>query len=301
MSILSIFIMCHNRPQETREAVLSILHQTDADFEFTISDNSTTDEVEQLVKSEFPQVDYIRHRPMTLDHINRCVERAKTPYVCIFHDDDLMGPDFVAEMKHAIARHPEAVAIGCNAIIQELGQPQSCLSFTALGDTEWIDSGHALAARYFSRHQMGIAPFPCYVYKKASARAVPFPTGGGKYADVSWLLSLARTGPFVWINKPLMIYRLHNSNDGRIESRRDRLRLLRFIKKNVHWLGKDILDDYRCSFIYKPVFRQPADHQPTRHRIASAFLRGYAWRRYARPGNYVAAVRRAWIKAQHSQ
>lgn len=297
MSTLSIFIMCHNRPRETREAIQSVLAQTDRDFTLTISDNSTTDDVEHLVKTEFPQLHYLRHRPMTLDHINRCLDAANSSHICIFHDDDLMGPDFVAEMKKAMTAYPQAVAIGCNAIIEEFGTARRKPSFLAWGDIQWIRSPHELAARYFSRHQLGIAPFPCYVYNRQLLGETRFPFDGGKYADVTWLLSLAHRGPIAWLNKPLMTYRLHASNDGKQESRRDRLRFLRFLKRNVTWLGQDILDDYRCSFIYKPMVRQPQVSHPRRHRTATTFLGGYSWRRYARLGTYTAALRRAWTKA----
>ena len=301
MDNLSVFIMCHNRPRETREAIRSVLAQTDRNFTLTISDNSTTDEVETLVRSEFPQLSYVRHRPPTPDHINRCIQAARTSHVCVFHDDDLMGADFVADMRHAIQRFPQAAAIGSNAIIEEFGIANRYPSFRARHTFRVLHSPHDLAACYFSRHQLGIAPFPGYVYNRQHAIATPFPTGGGKYADVTWLLSLAHRGLIVWVNKPLITYRLHGGNDGKNESRRDRLRFLRFLKSNVNWLGRDILDDYRCSFIYKPVVRQQPENSPGRQRTAMAFLRTYAWRRYARLSTYTAAIRRAWIKALTSR
>lgn len=297
MSTLSIFIMCHNRPRETREVIRSVLAQSDRDFTLTISDNSTTDDVEVLVRSEFPQLHYVRHQPMTIDHINRCVEASTATHVCIFHDDDLMDPRFVMEMKRAIERFPQAAAIGCNAIIEEFGVSNRHPSFRARGDVEWIRTTKELAARYFSRHQLGIAPFPGYVYNRQCAQAEPFPVGGGKYADVTWLLKLARIGPIVWLNQPLMTYRLHGSNDGKNESRRDRLRFLRFVKCNLSWLGRDILDDYRGSFIYKPIALQNLSAHPMRQRIAQEFLGAYTLRRYCRLRTYTAAFRRAWVKA----
>jgi len=41
-----------------------------------------------------------------------------------------------------------------------------------------------------------------------------------------------------------MIYRLHGNNVGNIESMRDRLRLLAYLKKNRAVYGEGILNDY---------------------------------------------------------
>lgn len=92
MSSLTIFVLCHNRPDFTRQTLRSILDQTDGDFELVVSDNSSNDEVEQMVRAEFPQVDLRRRVPMfrQLEHFNRCIDEAETDYFCLFHDADLI-------------------------------------------------------------------------------------------------------------------------------------------------------------------------------------------------------------------
>jgi len=291
--------MCHNRPDMTRETVVSVLEQADQDFKFVISDNSSNDEVEQLVKSEFPFLNYVRHKPMTLDHIGLCMRSAVTDYVCVFHDDDLLKNNFVTEVKKAIHESPEAVAIGCNAFIEEYGVLNKHPSFMALNKKVKITTPHQLASRYFSRHQLGIAPFPSYVYKRNSALLSPLDTNSGKHADVAWLLSLLKLGPIIWINQKLMTYRIHGDNDGLLESRRDRLKLLQFIKRNLSWLGVDIIEDYRCSFVYKPLIRstQILGYNVNRCNVASLFLHYYSCRRYSRLSTYTNAIYRAWVKA----
>lgn len=288
--------MCHNRPREARHAIRSILAQSDLDFSLTISDNSSTDEVETLVKTEFPQVKFVRHRPMTPDHINCCVQAANSDYICVFHDDDVMSQDYVANMRLLMTRYPNAVAFGSNAKVEYFGKTNRLPSFLECGAEVLIKKPHELAARYFSRHQLGIAPFPSYVYKRSIALETPIEYLKGKYADVIWLLRLAFNGDIVWINKSLMTYRIHAESDGQQESRRDRLRLLCFLKSNIPWIGRDILDDYRCSFIYKPLVFKEKVANPARLHIAINFLRVYTWRRYIRFYTYKSAINRAWVK-----
>lgn len=282
----------------TRDAVISVLAQADQDFKFVISDNSSNDDVEQLVKSEFPFLNYVRHKPMVLDHIGWCMKSAVTDYVCVFHDDDLLKNNFVTEMKKTINESPEAVAIGCNAFIEEYGVLKKHPSFIAIKKTVKITTPHQLASRYFSRHQLGIAPFPSYVYKRSCALLSPLDKNSGKHADVAWLLSLLNLGPIIWINQKLMIYRIHGENDGLLESRRDRLKLLQFIKRNLSWLGVDIIEDYRCSFVYKPLVRGTSlsECNANRRNVASLYLRYYTCSRYGRLSTYTNAICRAWVK-----
>jgi glycosyltransferase involved in cell wall biosynthesis len=297
MSTLSVFVLCHNRPDSARQTLLSILEQTDKYFELVISDNSSNDEVERMVRTEFPQVDYRRRLPMLmqLEHFNRCIDEAQTDYFCLFHDDDLMHPDFVQRTKAVLDSHPEVIACCGNALLESFGKIEPRASFRSLGELEWISSPRNLARRYFSRAQSGIAPFPGYVYRRRSVGGVRLPLEGGKYSDVTWLLSLAMKGPMVWLAKPLMTYRMHGGNDGGIESPRDRLRFLAFVKRSVRILGKDLLADYRCSFIYKPMGSRETT-SPARRDLARSFLRHYGWTRYANLSLYGALVRRAIIK-----
>jgi GT2 family glycosyltransferase len=297
METLTIFVLCHNRPDFVRQTLYSVQSQRDADFQLVVSDNSSTNDVEAVVRSEFPELDYRRRVPALepLAHFNRCIDEAKTDYFCLFHDDDLMDAEFVQEMKAVLDRYPQAIAAGCNARTESLGKIEPRPSFRSLGQREWINSPRDLARRYFARAQSGFAPFPGYVYRTSAVGTLRILEDGGKYGDVTWLLRLAMKGRMVWIRRPLMTYRIHGGNDGSTESPRDRLRFLSFLKSNLNALGKDVLADYRCSFIYKPLMRnfQVPDH---RRDLARRFLRYYSWSRYSRPSLYGALLRRALIK-----
>ena len=299
MEKLSIYILCHNRPEDARQAVRSVLAQRDGDFTLTVSDNSSNDDVQRMMKTDFPEVLYVRRVPMlpALAHFNRCIDEAPDGYFCLFHDDDLMGPDFVAEVHASLQALPTTIALGCNAHIESFGQLQKKPSFLSSRNIETISSARDLAARYFSRAQSGIAPFPSYVYHKPQLGQLRFKLDGGKYSDVTWLLNLAMKGHIRWISKPLMTYRIHTSNDGATESRRDRLRFLAFIKKNRTMLGSEVLQDYRCSFIYKTFLKSADLSHPSRNRLAQAFVQHYRWARYARFDTYEALFKRALVKA----
>ncbi|MDH5206067.1 MAG: glycosyltransferase family 2 protein, partial [Hylemonella sp.] len=241
---------------------------------------------------------YVRRNPMlpALEHFNQCIDEASGTHFCLFHDDDLMSPDFVQQARAAMVAFPDAVAIGCNAHVESDGALQARPSFLSPHQYDFIASPSNLGMRYFGRLQSGIAPFPGYVYHRALVGDQRFHADEGKYSDVTWLLRLAKRGSIVWINKPLMIYRMHGGNDGLIESRRDRLRFLAYLKRHRASLGEGLLQDYRCSFIFKPIAKQDIVSHPARRRLAQRFLQRYRWQRYARLDTYRAALRRALVK-----
>ena len=298
MEKLSIFILCHNRPEDARQVIRSVLAQSDTAFTLTISDNSSTDDVQRMVRNAYPDVNYVRRVPMlpALEHFNQCISEVQTDYFCLFHDDDIMGPDFVAEFGGYLQRFPKMMAYACNANTESFGKLQPKPFFLSLRKTQTVSSPRDLAGRYFSRAQSGYAPFPAYVYNKEQIGQIRFDPQGGKYADVTWLLRLSMKGPILWISKPLMTYRIHAGNDSATESRRDRLRFLAYIKKNRTLLGEAVLQDYRYSFIYKTALKSPDLAHPVRRRIADAFVKHYHWSRYMRFGTYQALTRRALTK-----
>lgn len=254
---MAIILLTHNRTKQAFEAILSILNQTNPDFELTVSDNSDTDSLGDLIKSNTQKnpsllrVVYIK-RPKVLpalEHVNLCLSEVVSDYFCFFHDDDLMLPNFTSKFFMAQSQFPAAVAFGANALTEKNGVSGKPF-FQSVGFHTVGITPKKLTERYFSRHQLGVAPFPSYVYKKSAIKPLRFDSDWGKYGDVTWLLTVASCGEIIWINEPLMIYRLHDGNDSLTESRRDRLKFLAFIKKNIDKFYKGLLSDYRF-FIYK--------------------------------------------------
>jgi len=298
MEYLTIYILCYNRPDFARQAILSVLGQTYQAFKLIVSDQSRNDDVEHIVRGEFPEVCYIRRSSALkhLEHFNLCIQEATSDYYCLFHDDDIMSPDFVEVMSKCMLDFPTAAAIGCNGIIERKGKPEPRTSFRSFRRYELIDTPRNIAERHFSRAQSGIAPFPSYIYNRRLAGDLRFQVEGGKYADVTLLLEIVQKGPIIWINQPLMTYRIHDNNVGNIESLRDRLRFFGYLKKFRPLFGEELIKDYRYSFIYKKVLRAHSGNHSKRRQAAVSFLNNYRWTLYTRPSHYRALVIRALVK-----
>lgn len=288
---LTIFVQCYNRAAFARQAIESVLRQTNKNFRLVISDNSNNDEMHLLILAEFPTLEYRKRVPSisSLDHFNLSISEADTEYLCLFHDDDLMEPDYVDAMLKTIELHPYAVAYSCNAAVIDEENVPNDESFESRDAYITIENPRALAGRYFSRHPNGFAPFPAYIYRSSIVKNIPLnPTTGGKYSDFTWLLDISKVGPIVWNSAKLVRYRIHASNDGGFESARDRLRLLGYLKRNTTLVGKNIISDYRF-FLYKKLCGDwIADRKyPARHeKFFKRYLRMYRLQRLFRPETY---------------
>ncbi len=253
MNALTIFLVTHNRPQEALIAIASILCQNDSRFNLVVSDNSSNHELSELMRLHYPAVEYRKrnHYANYWDHWNKCIEEVETTYFVLFHDDDSMLPNFVNSFWAAQKTFPKAIAYGCNAIIKHYGRVTG-ISFLSINAYEQFICAKPLLARYFSRHQLGISPFPSYIYRKSVSNPTFFNTNAGKYADVQWLSRLTENGSIIWIAEPVMIYNLHDTNEGKVESIKDRLKFLSYLKNHNNLSKSIVLVSYR-RFLYKKI------------------------------------------------
>jgi len=79
-------------------ALESAIHQTYKDIEIIISDNCSTDNTEELVRSyNDERIKYIKQpKPLhPIDNFNYCLEIAQGDYFLMLHDDDIIDTDFI--------------------------------------------------------------------------------------------------------------------------------------------------------------------------------------------------------------
>lgn len=291
MTKLTIFIQCYNRAAFARQAIESVLRQSNNEFRLVISDNSDNDEMSCLMLSEFPTLEYRRRVPSlpAISHFNKSISETDTEFLCLFHDDDLMEPGYVDAMLKMIELNPNAVAYACNAAIIDKENVPNDESFESRDAYIIIGNPRALAGRYFSRFPNGFAPFPAYIYRSSVVKNIPLnPQSGGKYSDLTWLLELSKIGPIVWSSDKLIRYRIHASNDGGFESARDRLKLLGYLKINAPFVGMNIISDYRF-FLYKKLCKDWIVNRKFSARYEKCFinyLRMYRLQRLFRAETY---------------
>lgn len=235
MESLQVYILSRDRPVFLKQAIDSILNQKFLiEFELIISDNSEGSDVEKMIAKSYSQrkFKYFKVRsPMSAqDHYQLVVSKLKTEFAILFHDDDIVGSNYINDMFQAI-KNDNAVAVGCNAKIFNNNILDAKKNTHSFDKPKRFDSEKNFLRQYLPGNK-GNAPYPSYIYRtkylKKAFLHIPIQ---GKHSDVAMLSSLLSFGEILWLEKTLMYYRVHDSNDSAIENIPDRIRLMNYMKK----------------------------------------------------------------------
>lgn len=227
---IQIIILSRNRVRSLARAIDSALSQkrVNAEIQILVSDNSTNNEVQELVESKYPAVAYKRRSPPThvWDHYRQAIRDAEGDFVVLFHDDDVLLPSYCEEIMSGFAQYKTAAAIGCNAIKvdnagEKLGLFHTHVANKLITDEAWFLSQYIPQ----KRPEQGVAPFPSYCYKKEALKADHINERNGPCGDVAFVAAKLHFGPLVWLSKPLMEYTVHR-NSGSAELTPDDYRRL---------------------------------------------------------------------------
>ena len=102
---IQIFIATHNRAEYLMQSLDSILNQSAGVKEVTILDNESTDNTELVVKQLADKnVKYIKTSGF-LGNYYKAKEIADKKYCMIFHDDDILHPDYLKIVLKLLNKH----------------------------------------------------------------------------------------------------------------------------------------------------------------------------------------------------
>ena len=112
-----------NRSSKLRSCIQSVLSSTSRPDEIIVVDDASTDDTARMVRSEFPDVQLIRHETETFagGSINDGILASKRPYVLIIDDDNVIHRDLIRSLHALISSRPEIGVVG--PITYWLAQP----------------------------------------------------------------------------------------------------------------------------------------------------------------------------------
>jgi glycosyltransferase involved in cell wall biosynthesis len=251
-TVVQLFILSCDRIDFCRETVASAIAQTYENYQIIVSDNSEREDVADMLAREFPSVGVIRRRPPlpALDHFNKLIDEAVAPLMVLFHDDDVLEPQYISRMVALLELYPEVAAVGCNA---RLLKGNRLTQHPFMGDykgAHLLPKPIDLLEPYLSLSLISPAPFPGYMYRTNAIKGLGLTfDSGGKHADVSFLTSIFARAPILWTDECLFRYRFHESNDSSQESIANRLTWLRHIYRTTGIVPKsNSIVDYK--FLY---------------------------------------------------
>ena len=218
MPLVSINIPCYNQLPLARRTVESALAQSFTDIEIILHDDGASDEYRGYVESlGDPRVSYRRNpnRLGAMQNMFAALDSGRGKYTMSFHEDDLLGSEYIAAAVAILESHPHCAFVACE--LREFDQEPPAAELTQPAPYPAFDMFED-GGGFVRGILRGIEPmFGSVVYRRAAlehARA-----RHDKYAtlvDRPYLLSIIESG---WaaavIREPLVWYRRHGHGDTR--------------------------------------------------------------------------------------
>jgi hypothetical protein len=254
MNKLAIYILTKDRYDFAIQCIKSAILNTNADV--IVSDCSTNNfllERINIIKSKTNCKIYykFRERPIEqFEHISLIIKENNYEYFTIFHDDDILHPDYSLKMLK-IHESGDYIAVGCNFNLIDVNNmklKQNTIYFSSrkIGLKRLLNSYCKFS---FLRHPC----FSGYMYKKDNlVNIFPSINDGGTWSDLAFILRLTDFGNIAWCKDELMSYRIHSNNLSKKEKIIDRVKITNFLKKKFH-LKKysSFIIQYKLKYLIK--------------------------------------------------
>ncbi len=112
--LVSVCIPTYNKARYLKKSLESIIDQTYDNLEIIVSDNVSTDNTKEIVKSFTDNRVKYRRNPTNIgcyNNCNECLKVAKGEFVSFYHSDDIYEPDIVEKEVELLQNHIDVVAV----------------------------------------------------------------------------------------------------------------------------------------------------------------------------------------------
>lgn len=215
--LLTVALPTRNGARHLGETLRSILAQDRAEFELIVADDRSVDDTVQIVRSiagDRAHVQVNSERLGLAGNWNRCLERARTPWVNVFHQDDVMRPGHLEAQLQVISGNSSLgmVCSGGDVIDDDGSQVSSTV-------VEWPairDHDEFFAPGAFVRELAYSNPVRCSAVslrRSAHAELGGFDPDWRYAVDWEFWARLARRYPIAWIHQPTIAVRWHPASE----------------------------------------------------------------------------------------
>ncbi len=214
--LVSVIVPTFNRKELLKETVESILSQSFANFELIIIDNMSEDGTKQYVENILDKrVKYLRNANGGIIAINRNlgIKNALGKYIAFCDDDDLWLPEKLSEQINVMESDADAALCYTNA--------------QSFKDVNIIIENKVFKKEYFTSHYRkllrgNVIPTSSVLLRREVTEIV------GKFnenirlmtvEDYDFWLRIAHQYKLIYINLPLIKYRINNNGNLGVKSK----------------------------------------------------------------------------------
>jgi glycosyltransferase involved in cell wall biosynthesis len=248
---LEVFVLTYNRAHFLQQTLTSLCNQTVGGFRIVVLDNGSTDNTPEIIKNFEPSGVELCRSEQNLGatwNFNRAKALASRKWVMVFHDDDLLHPNYIEVAMDLISEHQDTVLIGSAMTFEEAPENNFWreLSNEAI-KCERASDFAALLYRGFPFH------FASTIYRTDLLKSIPYPYEYGIYGKVEdrpILFDIARHGAVLVLKAPYVKYRVH-SGQGSADNKSGPFahQLIALHRKYLQLLGSNPFTSSGIAFI----------------------------------------------------
>lgn len=210
--LATVVIPTHNRAAFLRQAVASVLDQTERRLVLVVADNASDDETPAVMAAfDDPRIRYVR-RPENIGpnaNFNESLDGVTTPYVTLLLDDDWWLPTYLEESVAMLDAHPRAGMV--HSAFVEVGPSGE----TRQRYTEWthgLRQSTVEPGPVFTRESMrwsGRVFMSSVLLRTAALPPVRFDPADEPFDDLGLWLQIALDWDVAFLARPLVAFRQH--------------------------------------------------------------------------------------------
>lgn len=158
---LTIIIISFNTRDMTKNCIESVLsHTRNIEFEIIVVDNNSNDGSQQMLKNDFPQIQFIENQNNVgyAKANNQAIEISKGDKILLLNSDTLISDDSIKKMAALLDKNPSVGIVGSKLLNEDGTYQLSCGIFPSL----WSEFSSKMMlnrlfkkSRIFNAHKYG--------------------------------------------------------------------------------------------------------------------------------------------------
>lgn len=262
--LVTVCIPAYNHEKYISYAIESVLNQTYKNIELIIINDGSKDNTSEIIKryiekfqKRFIRFEYRDRKNKGLPKtLNECLEWAKGKYFTGIASDDVMLPEKVEVLVNALESNPNCgIAFGDAFFINEKGEKillhykgkdlvkevckdgkiNSFLEFYC-NDRNLDYRNPAIFGSYQSLIIGNYLPAMSYVVKTDLLRKVGGWSEDNIIEDWDMWLKISKVAKFLFVDKPVALYRIHNTNTVILEKKKIKIYHIKLIEREKEYL-----------------------------------------------------------------
>lgn len=204
---IEVLMLAHNRESLVPSALESVLNQSRPPMSVTVFDQNSSDGTAAVVESFRGRgVELVRRSDNNIARgWDDLIARAGGPWTLVFHDDDILHPEYLRTVSGLVAAHPDATSVVSSMVMTD--RPEG-IPWPRVNPGRWRPmSARELAAAAYAGFRMA---FPSVVYRTDALKGLSFDVARyGMLGDRPLVFSAVQAGHALVLPEPWVKYRLH--------------------------------------------------------------------------------------------